>query len=154
MDTPKIGKPPLNAVLAAFAALAMLLMSVASHAAPVRLAQVTIPGLIGEWSLRWEGSQDNYTGTLTVVRRAGDNLYMGTLVLRPGKGGVVTQDVRVSSSGSELRIEGSNPRVTGRSSSSWDPDRFFVVKEGTRMEGYSLDAAGRRGPRIVFTKLD
>jgi hypothetical protein len=34
----------------------------------------------------------------------------------------------------------------------WNPDHFYVVRDGNRMEGYSLDAAGARGRSIVFNK--
>lgn len=117
------------------------------------IAQQDLAGLIGTWALQWEGARDKYTGTLEVTQQAGDNLYVGLLRLNPSKGGMVQEDARISSTGVEIRIECSNPKVSGRSDlTSWNPDRFFVVRDGNRMEGYSLDSAGQRGPKISFKK--
>jgi hypothetical protein len=103
--------------------------------------------ILGKWTLVWEGARDNYTGTLQVSGKSGDNVFKGKLTLIKSDGTNVTEDASITVTGNEVRIECSNPSVT-----PWNPDRFYVVRKGNRMEGYSLDTAGQRGRRIVFTK--
>ncbi len=103
--------------------------------------------LVGTWSLVWEGARDNYTGTLTVATKVNDTVYKAKLKLLKSNGDSITEDASITVSGKEIRIECSNPSVK-----SWNPDRFYVVRDGNRMEGYSLDTAGQRGRKIVLNK--
>lgn len=108
--------------------------------------------LVGQWSLNWQGAFDTYSGTLAITKQVNENLYTGVVTILPSKGGNTVQDVRVVANGNNLNIECSNPRVNGKPSKTYSPDRFFVVLAGSRMEGFSLDAAGNRGRKIVLDK--
>ena len=114
-------------------------------APPKPQKQQTVP-ITGKWSLLWEGARDNYTGTIEIGDKTG-NVFKAKLTLIKSDGTKVTEDADITVTGNEVRIECSNPSV-----SPWNPDRFYVVRKGNRMEGYSLDSAGQRGRKIVFTK--
>ncbi len=103
--------------------------------------------IIGTWNLVWEGARDNYTGTMNVTKKINDKLFMAKLNLVRSGGATVTEDASITVSGNEVRIECSNPSVK-----PYNPDRFYVVRDGNRMEGYSLDTGGQRGRKIVFSK--
>ena len=103
--------------------------------------------LTGNWSFAWQGAQDDYTGTLAITTRVNDNSYRGRLVLRRSSGGTVTQNASIAVQGDQVSIIGSNPSVK-----TWNPDRFYVKLSGNSMEGFSRDAAGQQGKRIVFTR--
>jgi hypothetical protein len=62
-------------------------------------------------------------------------------------GAKISEDATITVTGKEVRIECSNP-----SAERWNPDRFYVVRNENRMEGYSLDTAGQRGNKIVFSR--
>lgn len=109
-------------------------------------------GIQGNWSFAWQGASDNHSGILEVAVPVNNATYTGRLTLRPAKGGSVYEDAQITVSGNELRIECSNPTGADRNTSGWSPDRFYVALKGDRMEGYSLDAAGRRGSSSVFTR--
>ncbi len=89
---------------------------------------------------------------LEIVRKQNDNLYFGKVTLTASNGGTVIQDVRVTTVNAEIHIECSNPREPSGAKRNYNPDRFFVTLSGNRMEGYSLDTAGQRGPKIVLTR--
>ena len=112
--------------------------------------QAGTPGanIVGSWSLNWRGAQDTYAGKLDVLRSLGPNRYYGKLTLLPGKGGVVTEEARITVNGSQVDIECYNPSRRG-----WNPDRFYLTLSGTVMEGFSIDTAGQRGSQITFTRL-
>ncbi|MGO9772189.1 MAG: hypothetical protein ACLPSW_22100 [Roseiarcus sp.] len=114
---------------------------------PATTASAQTSSLLGTWTLVWQGAQDNYTGTLTVTSKMSNTLFVGRLNLVKSNGAVVSEDASLAVAGQEVRILCSNPSVT-----PWNPDRFYVVRNGVRMTGYSLDTAGQRGPAIVFTK--
>ena len=114
---------------------------------PAATASAQSEPLLGTWSLVWEGARDNYTGTLAVAKKVGNSVFQAKLTLIKSDGTRVTQDASLTVSGNEIRIECSNPDVK-----PWNPDRFYVVRAGNRMEGYSLDTAGQRGRKIVFTR--
>lgn len=116
----------------------------------VQFAQAST--LTGKWDIVWKGARDTYTGTLEITRKADANLYLGKVTLSPSNGGTVIQDARITTSSGELHIECSNPREPSGARRNYNPDRFFVTLSGNRMEGYSLDTAGQRGPKIVLTK--
>jgi len=103
--------------------------------------------IIGSWSLVWEGARDNYTGTLRVTAGKKEKVFDAKLNLVKSDGSKITEDAKITVTGDEVRIECSNPSVK-----PWNPDRFYVVHSGNRMEGYSLDTAGQRGQKIVFNK--
>ncbi|MEX0840863.1 MAG: hypothetical protein WEC82_04595 [Xanthobacteraceae bacterium] len=103
--------------------------------------------IIGKWSLLWEGARDNYTGTLLVTKKTGDNLYYATVTLVKSDASVIKQEANITVTGKNIRIECFNPSVK-----NWNPDRFYVALSGKTMEGYSLDAAGQRGKKIVFKR--
>jgi len=137
----------LTACVLAFSAALLSLAPVAAQQTPQALPQKqqTVP-VTGRWSLLWEGARDNYTGTLEIALKTG-NVYKAKLTLIKSDGTKVMEDADVTVTGNEVRIERSHPSVT-----PWNPDRFYVVRKGNRMEGYSLDTAGQRGRKIVFTK--
>ncbi|HEV3415849.1 MAG TPA: hypothetical protein VG056_03530 [Pirellulales bacterium] len=103
--------------------------------------------IMGTWALVWEGARDNYTGTLQVTTKVNDKLFKARLNLLKSNGAAITEAASITVSGDEVRIECSDPSVK-----NWNPDRFYVVRNGNRMEGYSLDSAGQRGQKIVFNK--
>ncbi|MGO9326898.1 MAG: hypothetical protein ACLQJ0_02130 [Steroidobacteraceae bacterium] len=103
--------------------------------------------IIGTWHFVWEGARDNYTGTLNVTTKIADHVFNGKLHLVRSSGAAVNEDASITVTGNEVRIECSNP-----SEKKYFPDRFYVTSEGNRMEGYSLDAGGQRGKKIVFTR--
>ncbi len=109
-------------------------------------------GIQGNWSFAWLGASDNYSGILEVGAPVNNAAYAGRLTIRPAKGGTVYEDAQITVAGNEVRIECSNPTSADRNTSDWSPDRFYVTLKGNRMEGYSLDAVGRRGSSIVFTR--
>lgn len=110
-------------------------------------AAAQTPFIIGSWNLVWEGARDNYTGTMRVKAGSKDKVFDGKLNLMKSDGTKITEDAAITVTGNEVRIECSNPSVKG-----WNPDRFYVVRDGERMEGYSLDTAGQRGRKIVFKR--
>ena len=118
----------------------------AQQTAPAKPQKQQAVPITGKWSLLWEGARDNYTGTIEIGDKTG-NVFKGKLTLIKSDGTKVTEDADITVTGNEVRIECSNPSV-----SPWNPDRFYVVRKGNRMEGYSLDSAGQRGRKIVFTK--
>jgi len=103
--------------------------------------------VLGTWSLAWEGARDNYTGTMRVKPGKNEKLFEGKLNLIKSDGTKLSEDATLTVTGDEVRIECLNPSVKG-----WNPDRFYVVRKGDRLEGYSLDTAGQRGQKIVFNK--
>ncbi|HXP12814.1 MAG TPA: hypothetical protein VN795_04070 [Stellaceae bacterium] len=110
-------------------------------------------GIQGNWSFAWQGASDNYSGILEVSAPINNAAFAGRLTVRPSKGGTVFEDAQVTVAGNQVRIECSNPASADRNVSDWSPDRFYVVLNGNRMEGYSLDAVGHRGASIVFTRM-
>lgn len=118
----------------------------------LHVVQAQIGELIGNWQIAWKGARDTYTGVLEIVRKQDGNLYFGKVTLTASKGGTVIQDVRVTTANAEIHIECSNPREPSGAKRNYNPDRFFVTLSGNRMEGYSLDTAGQRGPKIVLTR--
>jgi hypothetical protein len=109
-------------------------------------------GIQGNWSFVWQGASDNYSGILEVKAPVNNTSYSGRLTIRPAKGGNVFEDALITVAGNEVRIECSNPSSSDRDVSDWSPDRFYVQLSGNKMEGYSLDAVGRRGTSIIFTR--
>ena len=118
----------------------------------LHVVQAQIGKLIGNWQIVWTGARDTYTGVLEIVRKQDENLYVGQVTLTASKGTTVIQDVRITTSDNEIHIECSNLREPSGAKRNYNPDRFFVTLIGNRMEGYSLDTAGQRGPKIVFTR--
>ena len=109
--------------------------------------------IVGEWSLNWVGASDTYSGTLQVQRKSNGNVYEGTVTLKPSKGGTVTEDATITVNHSDVSIECSNPRVVDKpGTTTWYPDRFYLVRAGGNMGGYSLDTNGQRGPRVTLTR--
>ena len=86
-------------------------------------------------------------GDLARHRREKEKVFDAKLNLVKSDGSKITEDAKITVTGDEVRIECSNPSVK-----PWNPDRFYVVHSGNRMEGYSLDTAGQRGQKIVFNK--
>jgi hypothetical protein len=112
-----------------------------------RTAFAQNPSITGTWNLVWEGARDNYTGTMNVTKKINDKLFTAKLNLIMSGGASLTEDASITVTGNEVRIECSNP-----SRKPYNADRFYVVHDGNRMEGYSLDTAGQRGRKIVFNK--
>jgi hypothetical protein len=110
-------------------------------------ASAQTPFIIGSWGLVWEGARDNYTGTLRVTTGKTEKVFDAKLNLLKSDGSKIAEDAKITVTGDEVRIECVNPSQKG-----WNPDRFYVVRNGDRMEGYSLDTAGQRGQKIVFNK--
>ena len=109
--------------------------------------------IIGEWSLSWVGASDTYSGTIQIQRESNDNVYEGTVTLKPSRGGTVTEDATITVTHSDVSIECSNPRVVDKpGTTTWYPDRFYLKRTGDNMSGYSLDTNGQRGPRITLTR--
>lgn len=109
--------------------------------------------IIGEWSLYWVGASDTYSGTLQIQRASNDNVYEGTVTLKPSRGGTVTEDATITVSHGGVGVECSNPRfVDMPGTTTWYPDRFYLKRVGDSMSGYSLDTNGQRGPRITLTR--
>lgn len=110
--------------------------------------------LIGQWSINWQGAQDRYAGKLEIFRAKGSAELRGKLTLLPARGGIVTEDARITIGAEEIRIECSNPKIRDKpETKSWNPDRFFVHFSGNELHGHSVDSGGQRGSQIVFTKL-
>ncbi len=129
------------------AVLCALTIAVAFFGSAAPASAQANPFILGTWKLVWEGARDNYTGDLRVAGKTGDTVFKGKLTLVKSDGTKVTEDASITVTGNEVRIECSNPSVT-----PWNPDRFYVVRKGNRLEGYSLDTAGQRGRKIVFTR--
>jgi hypothetical protein len=107
----------------------------------------------GDWNLYWVGASDTYSGTIQIQRGSNDNVYEGTVTLKPSKGGTVTEDATITVSHSDVSIECSNPRVVDKpGTTTWYPDRFYLKRAGDSMAGYSLDTNGQRGPRVTLTR--
>ena len=127
---------------------AILLGAALALTSPRAVAVENEDPYLATWSLVWQGAQDRYTGKLEVTGNPSPTTYYGKLTLIKSNGHIVTQEANITVTGNEVRIECLNPSDT-----TWYPDRFYVVRTDKRMEGYSLDTAGQRGSKIVFTRL-
>lgn len=103
--------------------------------------------LIGKWEFSWNGALDSYTGYITIESKIGGDEYTGTVYSRGSQSSPLYQDARITISGSNVSIKCSNP--TRR---EYEPDNFYLTKNGNYMKGYSVDNIGQRGRSIVFSK--
>lgn len=140
-------------VLGAWALVLLLAVSVRDARAQPAFDPQEARELVGGWSINWQGARDKYAGRIDISHGATPSELSARVTLLPQSGGTVLQDARITMSGTEIRIECANPRVTGRAGSSWNPDSFYVTRTGREMRGYSVDSAGQRGTLIILTKM-
>ena len=87
-------------------------------------------------------------GHIEITKYRGESKYSATIYLKWGKNERMNQEAVIHVKGKDISIVGYNP-----SRKSWNPDRFYVERNGDKMVGYSLDTKGQRGRLIEITRF-
>lgn len=104
--------------------------------------------LLGRWNLKWQGARHVYSGHIEITKYRGESKYSATIYLKWGKNERMNQEAVIHVKGKDISIVGYNPSRKG-----WNPDRFYVERNGDKMIGYSLDTKGQRGRLIEITRF-
>ncbi len=102
--------------------------------------------IMGLWTLEWKGRR-TYSGTLLVDRSLGNGRFHGFINVRWSGGNFVGQEADIRVKGGDVKIRGYDP-----TRKRWNADTFYVKWKDGRLVGYSVDAVGQRGKRIVFSR--